>query len=59
VLGSVEAVSAKKEIEELGMRERAIKLNRLIFFLYQKHENARIWMFAEIKKYSNGKERKG
>jgi len=32
------------------MKERAIALNRPIFFSYQKEENVRRWMFAEIGK---------
>ena len=48
ILGSVEAISAKKGTEKLGMKERAIALNRLIFLSYQKGKHARRWMFAEI-----------
>lgn len=49
-LGSVEAISANKELEKLGTKELAIALNRLIFLSYQKSENVRKWMFAEIGK---------
>jgi len=49
-LGSVEAISAKKEIAEVGTKERAIKLNRLIFLSFQKDEDERRWIFAEIGK---------
>jgi flavin reductase (DIM6/NTAB) family NADH-FMN oxidoreductase RutF len=50
VLGSIETVSIAKNLEKLGMKERAIALNRPIFFSYQKEGNIRTWMFAEIGK---------
>ncbi|MFQ6087192.1 MAG: flavin reductase family protein [Candidatus Bathyarchaeia archaeon] len=49
-LGNVEAISAKREMEELDVKERAIALNRLIFFSYRREENVRRWMFAEMGK---------
>jgi len=49
-LGNIEAISARKEIGKLEVKERAIALNRLIFFSYQKTDNTRNWMFAEIGK---------
>lgn len=52
VLGSIEAVSLNKELEKLNAKERAIALNRLIFFSYQKGESERKWMFAQIGKIS-------
>jgi len=48
VLGNVESLSARKEIENLGAKERAIALKRLIFISYQREENIKKWMFAEI-----------
>ena len=59
VLGSIEAISIDKELEELDVKERAIALNRLIFFSYQKGENVRNWMFAEIGKIHILTERDG
>jgi len=47
VLGNAEPTSTWKEIEKLGVKERAMALNRLIFFSYQKSENVRNRMFAE------------
>lgn len=58
-LGNVEAISAKEEIEKLGIKERAIALDRLIFFSYQKGENIKNWMFAEIGKIHILTERDG
>jgi flavin reductase (DIM6/NTAB) family NADH-FMN oxidoreductase RutF len=49
-LGNVEAISAKEEIGKLSVKEQAVALNRLIFFSYQKGENVRKWMFAEMGK---------
>jgi len=48
VLGSIEAVSMSKEMEKLDVKERAIALNRLIFFSYQREESVRKWMFAQM-----------
>lgn len=50
VLGSIESVSISKEIEKLEVKERALALNRLIFFSYQKEGEERKWMFAQIGK---------
>ena len=59
VLGNVEAVSAKEEFGRLDVKERAIALDRLIFFSYQKVENLRNWMFAAIGKIHTLTERDG
>jgi flavin reductase (DIM6/NTAB) family NADH-FMN oxidoreductase RutF len=59
VLGRIEAISAKKELAKLSMKERAIALNRLIFFSYQRVESERNWMFAEIGKIRILTERDG
>jgi len=59
ILGNVEAISAKEEVGKLNVKERAIALNRLIFFSYQKGENLRNWMFAEIGKIHIVTERDG
>jgi flavin reductase (DIM6/NTAB) family NADH-FMN oxidoreductase RutF len=59
VLGSIEAVSISKEMEKLDVKERAVALNRLIFFSYQKGENVRNWLFAEIGKIHILTERDG
>ena len=48
VLGSVEAVSAKEEIGKLRAKELAVALNRPIFLSYQRREDAKNWMFAQI-----------
>lgn len=50
VLGSIEAITIDKELEELEVEERAKILNRLIFFSYQREGNKRKWMFGEIGK---------
>ena len=50
VLGSIEAVSINKEIEKLDVKERAIALNRLIFFSFQRGGKERKWMFAQMGK---------
>lgn len=50
VLGSIEAVSISKEMRKLGVKERAIALNRLIFFSYQREGRKRKWMFAQMGK---------
>lgn len=50
VLGSIEAVSISKELEKLDVKDRAIALNRLIFFSYQRAGKERKWMFAQMGK---------
>jgi len=50
VLGSIEAISVAEDLEKISVKERAIALNRPIFFSYQKEGNIRKWMFAEIGK---------
>ena len=50
VLGSIEAVSISKEMEKLDVKERAIALNRLIFFSYRREGRERRWMFAQMGK---------
>lgn len=59
VLGKVEAISADREKHKLNVKEQAITLNRLIFFSYKKHKNARKWMFAEIGKIHTLTEKDG
>ena len=59
VLGSVEAISVIEELGKLGVKELAVALNRAIFFAYQKSENTRNWMFAEIGKIHTLIERNG
>jgi len=50
VLGSIEAISIDKEIEKLDVKQRAIALNRLIFFSYEREGAERRWMFAQAGK---------
>jgi len=59
VLGSIETVSVAEDLEKLDMKERAIALNRPIFFSYQKEGNIRKWMFAEIGKIHTLTEKNG
>ena len=59
VLGNVETVSVAKDLESLDMKERAITLNRPIFFSYQKEGEMRKWMFAEIGKIHTLTEKDG
>lgn len=59
VLGSIEAISLNREIEKLDVKEQAIALKRPIFFSYQKRENTRNWIFAEIGKIHTLTERNG
>lgn len=59
-LGKIEAISAREEVGKFSeAKERAIALNRLIFLSYQKVENLRNWMFAEIGKIHTLTERDG
>lgn len=50
VLGSIEAISINEELKQLNVKDRAIALNRPIFFSYQREGNLRKWMFGEIGK---------
>jgi len=59
VLGRIEAVSVAKDLERLGVRERAIALNRPIFFSFQEEGTTRKWMFAEIGKIHTLTEKDG
>ena len=59
VLGQVEAVSAQEEIGKLNPKEFAVALKRPIFLSYQKRENTRNWIFAQIGKIHTLTERNG
>jgi len=59
VLGRIEAISMAEDLEKLGMKERAIAMNRPIFFSYEKEGEVRRWMFAEIGKIHTLTERNG
>jgi len=59
VLGNIEAISIDKELEKLDVKERAIALNRVIFFSYRREGDARKWMFSETGKIHTLTEKKG
>lgn len=59
VLGSIEAISIDKELGKLDAAQRAIALNRLIFFSYQRKGNRRKWLFSEMGKIHTLTEKNG